>query len=39
MSFDPGPKNDERYARTASRFYYDTNVQYPTHGFRVALSP
>ena len=32
-------KNDERYARTASRFYYDTNVQYPTHGFRVALSP
>jgi formylglycine-generating enzyme required for sulfatase activity/class 3 adenylate cyclase len=32
-------KNDERYARPASRDSYDTNVRYPTHGFRVALSP
>jgi formylglycine-generating enzyme required for sulfatase activity len=31
-------KNDERYARPASRDSYDTNVRYPTHGFRVALS-
>jgi len=27
------------YARTSSRGNYDTNVRYPTHGFRVALSP
>jgi formylglycine-generating enzyme required for sulfatase activity/class 3 adenylate cyclase len=32
-------KNDARYARPANRDYYDTNVRYPTHGFRVALSP
>jgi formylglycine-generating enzyme required for sulfatase activity/class 3 adenylate cyclase len=32
-------KNDERYARPANRDSYDTNVRYPTHGFRVALSP
>ncbi|HEY9451520.1 MAG TPA: SUMF1/EgtB/PvdO family nonheme iron enzyme [Bradyrhizobium sp.] len=25
------------YARTSSRGNYDTNVRYPTHGFRVAL--
>lgn len=31
--------NDSRYVRPANRDYYDTNVQYPTHGFRVALSP
>jgi formylglycine-generating enzyme required for sulfatase activity/class 3 adenylate cyclase len=32
-------KNDVRYARPANRDSYDTNVRYPTHGFRVALSP
>ena len=32
-------KNDARYARSANRDSYDTNVRYPTHGFRVALSP
>jgi formylglycine-generating enzyme required for sulfatase activity/class 3 adenylate cyclase len=32
-------KNDARYARPANRDSYDTNVRYPTHGFRVALSP
>jgi formylglycine-generating enzyme required for sulfatase activity len=32
-------KNDERYARPANRDSYDTNVRYPTHGFRVALTP
>jgi formylglycine-generating enzyme required for sulfatase activity len=26
------------YARASSRGNYDTNVRYPTHGFRVALS-
>jgi len=31
-------KNDARYARPANRDSYDTNVRYPTHGFRVALS-
>ncbi|MFB9266437.1 SUMF1/EgtB/PvdO family nonheme iron enzyme [Bradyrhizobium erythrophlei] len=30
-------KNDARYVRPASRDNYDTNVRYPTHGFRVAL--
>lgn len=30
--------NDSRYVRPASRDSYDTNVRYPTHGFRVALS-
>ncbi len=32
-------KNDQRYVRPANRDSYDTNVRYPTHGFRVALSP
>ncbi|WP_426436312.1 SUMF1/EgtB/PvdO family nonheme iron enzyme [Bradyrhizobium genosp. P] len=32
-------KNDTRYVRPANRDNYDTNVRYPTHGFRVALSP
>jgi formylglycine-generating enzyme required for sulfatase activity/class 3 adenylate cyclase len=32
-------KNDARYARPTNRDSYDTNVRYPTHGFRVALSP
>ena len=32
-------KNDARYVRPSSRDNYDTNVRYPTHGFRVALSP
>ena len=32
-------KNDVTYVRPASRDSYDTNVRYPTHGFRVALSP
>ena len=31
-------KNDARYIRPANRDNYDTNVRYPTHGFRVALS-
>ena len=32
-------KNDARYVRPANRDNYDTGVRYPTHGFRVALSP
>ncbi|MBT1509123.1 SUMF1/EgtB/PvdO family nonheme iron enzyme [Bradyrhizobium sp. SRL28] len=32
-------RKDSDYARTSSRGSYDTNVRYPTHGFRVALSP
>lgn len=32
-------KNDARYVRPANRDSYDTGVRYPTHGFRVALSP
>src|SRR5437868_972792 len=32
-------RNDSNYARTSNRGSYDTNVRYPTHGFRVALSP
>jgi formylglycine-generating enzyme required for sulfatase activity/class 3 adenylate cyclase len=32
-------KNDARYVRPANRDSYDTSVRYPTHGFRVALSP
>jgi formylglycine-generating enzyme required for sulfatase activity/class 3 adenylate cyclase len=32
-------KNDARYVRPANRDSYDTDVRYPTHGFRVALSP
>jgi len=31
-------KNDEHYVRLANRDSYDSNVRYPTHGFRVALS-
>ena len=31
-------KNDAMYVRPANRDNYDTNVRYPTHGFRVALS-
>jgi len=32
-------RNDSRSARTSYRDSYDTHVRYPTHGFRVALSP
>ena len=32
-------RNDARYVRPANRDSYDTNVRYPTHGFRIALSP
>jgi formylglycine-generating enzyme required for sulfatase activity/class 3 adenylate cyclase len=32
-------RNDARYVRPSNRDSYDTNVRYPTHGFRVALSP
>jgi formylglycine-generating enzyme required for sulfatase activity/class 3 adenylate cyclase len=32
-------RNDGRYVRPSNRDSYDTNVRYPTHGFRVALSP
>ena len=31
-------KNDASYVRSASRDHYDTNVRYPTHGFRIARS-
>ena len=31
-------RNDSSYARASNRGSYDTNVRYPTHGFRVALS-
>lgn len=31
-------QNDAWYARPSARDAYDTNVRYPTHGFRVALS-
>jgi formylglycine-generating enzyme required for sulfatase activity/class 3 adenylate cyclase len=31
-------RNDARYVRPSNRDGYDTNVRYPTHGFRVALS-
>jgi formylglycine-generating enzyme required for sulfatase activity/class 3 adenylate cyclase len=31
-------KSDPTYVRPANRDNYDTNVRYPTHGFRVALS-
>jgi formylglycine-generating enzyme required for sulfatase activity len=31
-------KNDARYVRPANRDSYDTNIRYPTHGFRLALS-
>jgi formylglycine-generating enzyme required for sulfatase activity/class 3 adenylate cyclase len=32
-------RNDGRYVRPSNRDSYDTDVRYPTHGFRVALSP
>jgi formylglycine-generating enzyme required for sulfatase activity len=32
-------RKDSGYARASSRGSYDTNVRYPTHGFRIALSP
>jgi formylglycine-generating enzyme required for sulfatase activity/class 3 adenylate cyclase len=32
-------RKDSNYARASNRGNYDTNVRYPTHGFRVALSP
>src|SRR5437899_2329007 len=32
-------RKDSGYAQTSNRGSYDTNVRYPTHGFRVALSP
>jgi formylglycine-generating enzyme required for sulfatase activity len=31
-------RNDPSYVRSASRDHYDTDVRYPTHGFRVARS-
>jgi formylglycine-generating enzyme required for sulfatase activity/class 3 adenylate cyclase len=31
-------RNDTSYVRPANRDHYDTDVRYPTHGFRVALS-
>ncbi len=31
-------RNDATYVRPANRDNYDTNVRYPTHGFRIALS-
>jgi formylglycine-generating enzyme required for sulfatase activity/class 3 adenylate cyclase len=30
-------KNDAKYLRPANRDSYDTDVRYPTHGFRIAL--
>jgi formylglycine-generating enzyme required for sulfatase activity len=32
-------RSDARDVRPSNRDSYDTNVRYPTHGFRVALSP
>jgi formylglycine-generating enzyme required for sulfatase activity len=32
-------RNDSTYVRPANRDHYDTGVRYPTHGFRIALSP
>lgn len=31
-------RNDQRYVRPSNRDGYDTNVRYPTHGFRIALT-
>jgi formylglycine-generating enzyme required for sulfatase activity len=31
-------RNDARYVRPSNRDGYDTNVRYPTHGFRIALT-
>ncbi len=32
-------QNNSSYVRPANRDNYDTNVRYPTHGFRIALTP
>ena len=32
-------RNDASSVRSASRDRYEANIRYPTHGFRVALSP
>jgi formylglycine-generating enzyme required for sulfatase activity/class 3 adenylate cyclase len=32
-------RSDARDVRPSNRDSYDTNVRYPTHGFRIALSP
>lgn len=32
-------KNDSAYVRPSNRGGYDAGVRYPTHGFRIALSP
>ena len=32
-------RNDRSYTRPSNRDHYDTNVRYPTHGFRIAVSP
>jgi formylglycine-generating enzyme required for sulfatase activity len=32
-------ENDPSYVRSASRDHYDTDIRYPTHGFRIARSP
>jgi formylglycine-generating enzyme required for sulfatase activity len=32
-------RNDTTYVRPSNRDHYDISVRYPTHGFRVALSP
>ncbi len=32
-------RSEASYVRPSNRDSYDTNVRYPTHGFRVALSP
>jgi len=32
-------KNDATYVRPVNRDHYDARVRYPTHGFRVAVSP
>jgi formylglycine-generating enzyme required for sulfatase activity len=32
-------KNDTSYMRPSNRDRYDMGVRYPTHGFRIAVSP
>jgi formylglycine-generating enzyme required for sulfatase activity/class 3 adenylate cyclase len=32
-------RSDANYIRPASRYYYDTDVRYPTHGFRIVGPP
>jgi len=32
-------RNDASYLRASNRDFYDADVRYPTHGFRVARSP